>query len=461
MKKKIAAVMLFALMIVFIHPTAKAYEYMGNVYDEDEYNSLVAFLETEAEGVGRKNGQILNSFWYNAANPETWSGVTWSDDTEKKVISIDWEGEGLEGELDLSGFAELKSLNIKGNEITKINLNNDTALEEINCDDTSLTALDLSTNSGLKILYCRNNALTDLDTSAAGNNLKELYCTNNDLKSLNTLANTALMKLYCDNNEITSLDLTSNISLAKLICTDNPLNEVSAYIAGKTVSVKAEGEGYVELMVGDSTTYYAKAALKGTSAFLNWSQASSEIGTNEKYDLTYGNEYDLTANFEGASLPTSSALPTPTPASPLTPTATPTATLTPTPTTSSESTPTATPSESEPLETSALALTADPIDGKMYVGGRMKITPSIEGGTWSFDENYLRRDGETFTVLKEGTVRVLYTVDGQTEYIDVTITADSEIPKTGEDSQLWIVLGTILLMAGAGLGIYLHKKKAS
>lgn len=100
--------------------------------------------------------------------------------------------------------------------------------------------------------------------------------------------------------------------------------------------------------------------------------------------------------------------------------------------------------------TKKLALSASVSDGKIYSGGRITITPGIEGGTWSFDASYLSRDGNTFTGLKAGTSRVTYTAEGQTISFDITI-AQSELPKTGQDGTwIWILAGAVLAaFAGA------------
>ena len=84
-----------------------------------------------------------------------------------------------------------------------------------------------------------------------------------------------------------------------------------------------------------------------------------------------------------------------------------------------------------------LELTLSPADGQIYTGGRVTITPNVEGGTWDFDTELLSRDGNTFTGLKAGTARVTYTIDGVSAYADIVITA-AVLPTTGQD-------GTVIL----------------
>ena len=69
-----------------------------------------------------------------------------------------------------------------------------TALETLSCHDNQLTSLDISNNSALTTLECHNNQLSELDLSN----------------------NTALITLYCQNNHLRSLDLSNQTTLAAL-----------------------------------------------------------------------------------------------------------------------------------------------------------------------------------------------------------------------------------------------------
>jgi uncharacterized repeat protein (TIGR02543 family) len=86
-------------------------------------------------------------------------------------------------------------------------------------------------------------------------------------------------------------------------------------------------------------------------------------------------------------------------------------------------------------------------DGKIYTGGRVELTPNIAGGTWDFDSASLSQDANTFTGLTTGTVRVTYTVEGQSTYYDVTIEA-AALPPTGQDFTWgWALCGLAAALA--------------
>jgi len=72
----------------------------------------------------------------------------------------------------------------------------------------------------ITIFYCRDNQLTNLDVS---NNtaLKFLFCNNNQLTSLYVSQNIALAGLICHNNQLTSLDVSKNTALYILVLEGN------------------------------------------------------------------------------------------------------------------------------------------------------------------------------------------------------------------------------------------------
>ncbi len=97
-----------------------------------------------------------------------------------------------------------------------------------------------------------------------------------------------------------------------------------------------------------------------------------------------------------------------------------------------------------------VSLTPSPADGIICVGESITLTPSIEGGTWDFDSNYLSQVGNVFTGLKEGTTTVKYTADGlydtctvtivKVDVAGVTLSSASETLKKGETTTLTATL---------------------
>ena len=95
-------------------------------------------------------------------------------------------------------------------------------LTHLYCKENNLTTLDISNNTELILLNCIYNNLNSLDTS---NNIELVSLTcgdNNNLNMLDISNNVKLDLLWCGNSNITNLDLSNNILLTNLSCGFNP-----------------------------------------------------------------------------------------------------------------------------------------------------------------------------------------------------------------------------------------------
>ena len=126
-------------------------------------------------------------------------------------------------ELDVTQNSNLQTLHCQDNQLTTLDVTKNTALTELAF--TNLTAIDVTKNTALTRLWCRNNQLTELDVT---NNtaLTYLECRDNQLTELDVTNNTALTHLDCQNNQLTELDVTKNLSLYHLECRENQLTEL-------------------------------------------------------------------------------------------------------------------------------------------------------------------------------------------------------------------------------------------
>ena len=134
-----------------------------------------------------------------------------------RLIGIVWIEENVSGELDVSAFPKLQSLNCSYNKLNKINVANNPELEELQCQGNELTELDVSQNRKLWLLDCGRNKLSKLDVS--GNvALMHLGCDGSGLTSLDVSQNPELKSLICSECEISNLDISKNINLEVLEC---------------------------------------------------------------------------------------------------------------------------------------------------------------------------------------------------------------------------------------------------
>ncbi|WP_338734116.1 leucine-rich repeat domain-containing protein [Mangrovimonas cancribranchiae] len=129
---------------------------------------------------------------------------------------------------DLSGieaFSNLKYLFCFGNNISNVNLSQNTELKKLDLQENSLLSLNVSNNTKLRELYVNSNILSSLDVT---NNpsLKILECSLNNLSNLNVTQNHNLERLNCYSNNLSSLNITSNIELKSLTTTFNPIGNL-------------------------------------------------------------------------------------------------------------------------------------------------------------------------------------------------------------------------------------------
>lgn len=130
--------------------------------------------------------------------------------------------------LDVSNNTALTYLDCSGNEFTSLDVSNNTALIHLYCIDNQLPFLDVSNNTALTDLFCQGNQFASLDLS---NNtcLECLCCFSNQLTSLDLSKNLVLEQLECFDNQLTSLDVHNNRVLFYLTCSNNPLRELILY----------------------------------------------------------------------------------------------------------------------------------------------------------------------------------------------------------------------------------------
>ncbi|WP_299838963.1 hypothetical protein [uncultured Tenacibaculum sp.] len=124
-----------------------------------------------------------------------------------------------EGVTDLTGiedFTALEELKANQNDLTSINLTNNTALKVlwIRQGNNNFSSIDVSKNLALEDFRIQYSG-TSLDIS---NNpaLTQFMCTDCSLTTLDTSANTNLTSLDLEGSDITTLDLSTNINLTGL-----------------------------------------------------------------------------------------------------------------------------------------------------------------------------------------------------------------------------------------------------
>jgi Leucine-rich repeat (LRR) protein len=214
------------------------------------------------------------------------------------VTGIDIDYLGISDLTGIDNFVALTVLKCRGNNLTSLDLSNNTALYELKCKSNQLTSLDVTLNTALTTLYCDWNQLTSLDVSH-NTLLNRLYCDDNQITSLDVSQNILLDRLYCNNNQIISLDLTQNTTLTRLNCSSNKLNNIDLRNHNITTFKNFQSSNNLELFCIDvDNPQLAQAVLFGIDP---WTSFDTNCVTALGCTDTLAYNYDSTATINDGS----------------------------------------------------------------------------------------------------------------------------------------------------------------
>ena len=135
--------------------------------------------------------------------------------------TIDTNGDG---EIQVSEAQVIKWLDVSYSYIFDLTgIEAFTNLIYLHCNNNQLTALDITQNTQLQMLYCFGNQLTTLDVTQ-NSQLQVLGCYYNQLTTLDVTQNTQLQHLNCSSNQLVSLNIKNNNSdyWFHLVFSNNP-----------------------------------------------------------------------------------------------------------------------------------------------------------------------------------------------------------------------------------------------
>lgn len=132
------------------------------------------------------------------------------------------EGISMLKSIDVSNMPKLQYLDIKGNEISYIDLSKNEQLYVLKAANNNLASLDVTNNPLLEELLVQGNEITSIDLSK-NPQLLSLNVGDNKLTALDVTANKNLASLYFDNNDIHSIDLSANSELKTIYLNGNSL----------------------------------------------------------------------------------------------------------------------------------------------------------------------------------------------------------------------------------------------
>lgn len=161
---------------------------------------------------------------WNLQDKSTWEGISFDESGYVTAVNIPYKD--LTGELNVSGFSKLQTLQCEGNLLTSVLCNNCISLEKVECYYNNLQTLECSQCEKLTYLDCESNVIETLDLSDCTALIK-LICSNNELKLLDLTNQTNLTEVSCDSNKITKLTLPEVNSITRMNCEYNYLQDLS------------------------------------------------------------------------------------------------------------------------------------------------------------------------------------------------------------------------------------------
>ena len=163
------------------------------------------------------------------------------------------------------------------------------AIETLNFNDNNVSTLDVSNNTALRILRLRNNSVSTIDVSA-NEDLFELLIENNGLTSLDLSTNVALSKLYAGGNYLTSVDLSNNSALSIIGLNVNNLTNLNIKNGNNT--------NITTFVIGDNPLLTCVLVDDATYSTTNWTNIDAQTNFSDTECNLYTAIPD--SNFEAA-----------------------------------------------------------------------------------------------------------------------------------------------------------------
>ena len=245
----------------------------------NEIDKLKQFLVLESAEAGKKNYQQLGIQSLETMDLSKVNGLVWN--VNGRLDSLTWSNKKLGGDLDLSGFTELRYIQCTDNRypvaglyidgLHSIDVTDCISLVYFDCYNNGFTSLDVSTNINLEWICCRwqNAPLKEIDLThnpklyhfcGSGNQfeymdisnnpeLRDFFCRTNRLKKIDVSNNLKLKEVYLYQNQLEELDFSNHPELEFLSCYDNQLETLDVSGCPKLKTLTAQNNQLKELKI--------------------------------------------------------------------------------------------------------------------------------------------------------------------------------------------------------------------
>lgn len=196
-------------------------------------------------------------------------------------------------QIDLTNNIKLKTLHFSYNNIATLDLHTNNLLEIANISNNSITALDLGMilKVNFKELNCSDNKLEELELNKLPN-LEKLHCSGNELMILKTAWIPKLQTLICNMNDLLALDLSHNKFLRILNCRSNDLIHLNLSNGSNSMLDSFDVRNNVNLTsicVDDEDSANKYFILKGNPATFTNTNCSSTVISDYNFEQKLSN----------------------------------------------------------------------------------------------------------------------------------------------------------------------------
>ncbi|MDY8138030.1 hypothetical protein [Aquimarina sp. 2201CG5-10] len=228
------------------------------------------------------------------------------------LISLNCRGNNLTT-LDVSQNTLLETLTANNNNLPSIDISNNTVLKSVNLGANNLTTLDVSNNTALELLSLQvNSGLTSIDIS---NNvlLEQLRTYSTNIASLDLSNHPNLEVLQSYNSALTAIDVSNNPVLEELRVNGTSVTELDLSNNPNIINLRVNDTGIETLDLNNQTALQNLFAHDTSLSYLNVKNGNNtNVGTfrvednpnlscilvdDETYSTTNWTSIDLTTNF--------------------------------------------------------------------------------------------------------------------------------------------------------------------
>jgi len=180
----------------------------------------------------------------------------------------------------LEAFINITNLSCSNNQLTDLDVSQNTKLTVLTSTDNVFTSLDVSSLSDLTTLFLGSNDLTSLDVSQ-NTKLVFLEVQNNPIPELDLSNNPQLRRIRAYNTSLTTLDLSANTAIDDVRLEDNSLESLDLRNGNNAAITTFDltGNPFLSCISVDDVAY-AEANFTNVDEVANFSTNCSNTATD-------------------------------------------------------------------------------------------------------------------------------------------------------------------------------------